>query len=103
VPQLLLQELGEPIMTSTLMLPGDELPLNDGEEIRERLGRDLDAILDGGSRRRSISKASRVLSGMRPTGAILHLGNYHGALRNVGMRPAVPVTSAISSWRTGTP
>jgi tRNA threonylcarbamoyl adenosine modification protein (Sua5/YciO/YrdC/YwlC family) len=48
VPQLLLQELGEPIMTSTLMLPGDELPLNDGEEIRERLGRDLDAILDGG-------------------------------------------------------
>jgi tRNA threonylcarbamoyl adenosine modification protein (Sua5/YciO/YrdC/YwlC family) len=48
VPQLLLQELGEPIMTSTLMLPGDELPLNDGEEIRDRLSRDLDAILDGG-------------------------------------------------------
>lgn len=48
VPQQLLEELGEPIMTSTLMLPGDELPLNDGEEIRDRLGRELDAILDGG-------------------------------------------------------
>lgn len=48
VPQLLLQELGEPLMSSTLMLPGDELPLTDGEEIRERLDHDLDAILDGG-------------------------------------------------------
>ena len=30
VPQLLLAELGEPLMSSTLMLPGDELPLTDG-------------------------------------------------------------------------
>jgi tRNA A37 threonylcarbamoyladenosine synthetase subunit TsaC/SUA5/YrdC len=49
VPRLLLQELGEPIMSSTLMLPGDELPLNDAAEIRERLEHELDAILDGGS------------------------------------------------------
>lgn len=48
VPQLLLELLGEPLMTSTLMLPGDELPLTDGAEIRDRLGRELDAIIDGG-------------------------------------------------------
>ncbi len=49
VPRMLLQELGEPIMSSTLMLPGDELPLNDAIEIRARLEHELDAILDGGS------------------------------------------------------
>ncbi|MFM8516825.1 MAG: L-threonylcarbamoyladenylate synthase [Nevskiaceae bacterium] len=49
VPQMLLAELGEPIMSSTLMLPGDELPLNDGVEIADRLARDLDALLDCGS------------------------------------------------------
>lgn len=48
VPHLLLQELGEPIMSSTLLLPGDELPLTDGEEIRDRLDNALDAIVDGG-------------------------------------------------------
>lgn len=48
VPLLLLQELGEPLMSSTLTLPGDELPLTDAQEIRERLPHGLDAILDGG-------------------------------------------------------
>jgi len=48
VPQLLLAELGEPLMSSTLLLPGDELPLTDGPQIRARLEHQLDAILDGG-------------------------------------------------------
>jgi tRNA threonylcarbamoyl adenosine modification protein (Sua5/YciO/YrdC/YwlC family) len=48
VPQMLLRELGEPLMSSTLLLPGDELPLTDGEQIRARLEHQLDAILDGG-------------------------------------------------------
>ncbi len=48
VPHLLLAELGEPLMSSTLLLPGDESPLTDGEQIRERLDHQLDAILDGG-------------------------------------------------------
>jgi tRNA threonylcarbamoyl adenosine modification protein (Sua5/YciO/YrdC/YwlC family) len=48
VPHLLLAELGEPLMSSTLLLPGDEQPLTSGEQIRERLDRELDAILDGG-------------------------------------------------------
>jgi tRNA threonylcarbamoyl adenosine modification protein (Sua5/YciO/YrdC/YwlC family) len=49
VPRMLLEELGEPIMSSTLMLPGDELPLNDAAEIESRLGAQLDVILDGGA------------------------------------------------------
>jgi tRNA threonylcarbamoyl adenosine modification protein (Sua5/YciO/YrdC/YwlC family) len=48
VPQLLLAELGEPLMSSTLILPGDELPLTDAEQIRERIDHLLDAIIDGG-------------------------------------------------------
>jgi tRNA threonylcarbamoyl adenosine modification protein (Sua5/YciO/YrdC/YwlC family) len=48
VPRMLLSELGEPLMSSTLLLPGDELPLTDGEQIRARLEHQLDAILDGG-------------------------------------------------------
>lgn len=49
VPQLLLEELGEPIMSSTLIMPGDELPLNDADEIELRLGSILDVLLDGGA------------------------------------------------------
>ena len=48
VPRMLLAELGEPLMSSTLIMPGDELPLTDGQEIQERLGGQLDAILDAG-------------------------------------------------------
>ncbi|HEX9140246.1 MAG TPA: L-threonylcarbamoyladenylate synthase [Steroidobacteraceae bacterium] len=48
VPQLLLAELGEPLMSSTLLLPGEALPLTDGATIRERLEHQLDAVLDGG-------------------------------------------------------
>ncbi|HSY08943.1 MAG TPA: L-threonylcarbamoyladenylate synthase [Steroidobacteraceae bacterium] len=49
VPLLLLAELGEPLMSSTLMLPGDALPLTDGLEIRARLEHEIDAVLDGGN------------------------------------------------------
>jgi tRNA threonylcarbamoyl adenosine modification protein (Sua5/YciO/YrdC/YwlC family) len=49
VSLLLLQELGEPIMSSTLSLPGDEYPLTDAHEIFERLEREVDLVLDGGN------------------------------------------------------
>ena len=48
VVRALLEELGEPILSSTLLLPGDLLPLNDADAIRERLGREVDAVLDAG-------------------------------------------------------
>jgi tRNA A37 threonylcarbamoyladenosine synthetase subunit TsaC/SUA5/YrdC len=41
-------ELDEPIMTSTLLMPGDDEPLTDGEQIRDRLDHQLDAVVDGG-------------------------------------------------------
>jgi tRNA threonylcarbamoyl adenosine modification protein (Sua5/YciO/YrdC/YwlC family) len=49
IVQNLLEELGEPLMSSTLWLPGDEVPLTDAEEIRERIGRQIDAVIDGGA------------------------------------------------------
>lgn len=49
VVQALLAELGEPLLSSTLHLPGDELPLNDAREIRSRLEYDVDLVLDSGS------------------------------------------------------
>lgn len=44
----LLEELGEPLLSTTLILPGDIHPLNDAEEISARLGRKVDLILAGG-------------------------------------------------------
>ncbi len=49
VPLALLEELNEPMLTSTLMLPGDELPLNDPEEIRDRLEKRIDLIIEAGA------------------------------------------------------
>ncbi|MEO1765737.1 L-threonylcarbamoyladenylate synthase [Thiobacter aerophilum] len=44
----LLSELGEPLLSTTLILPGDALPLNDPEAIRERLEKHVALILDAG-------------------------------------------------------
>ncbi|GAB7125778.1 L-threonylcarbamoyladenylate synthase [Silvimonas sp. JCM 19000] len=44
----LLEELGEPLLSSTLLLPGDEDPLTDAWEIRDRLEHDVDLVLEGG-------------------------------------------------------
>jgi tRNA threonylcarbamoyl adenosine modification protein (Sua5/YciO/YrdC/YwlC family) len=45
----LLHELGQPLIGSSLQLPGDALPLNDVDEIRARLDNELDLVLDAGS------------------------------------------------------
>ena len=45
----LLADLNEPMLSATLLLPGDEQPLSNAEEIRERLERTLDLVIDGGS------------------------------------------------------
>jgi len=44
----LLSELGEPILTSTLLLPGEDLPLTDPDEILERLGKQVDLVIEAG-------------------------------------------------------
>ena len=45
----LLAELGEPILSMTLILPGDELPMHEAEDIRERLEKRLELIVDAGA------------------------------------------------------
>ena len=44
----MLKSLGEPIMSSTLLLPGDDLPMTDVYEIEERIGNQIEMIVDGG-------------------------------------------------------
>jgi tRNA threonylcarbamoyl adenosine modification protein (Sua5/YciO/YrdC/YwlC family) len=45
----LLEVLAQPLISTTLILPGDELPLNDGEHIAERIGNDIEFIVDAGA------------------------------------------------------
>jgi tRNA threonylcarbamoyl adenosine modification protein (Sua5/YciO/YrdC/YwlC family) len=49
VAHALLAELDAPMLSTTLALPGDSVPLSDAQEIRARLERELDLIIDAGS------------------------------------------------------
>ena len=73
----LLEELGEPLLTSTLMLPGDEAPLTEGWEIQERLDDGLELILDGG------------FCGTEPT-TVLDLATLPPVLIRAGRGPLAP-------------
>lgn len=44
----LLEELNEPLMSSTLILPGEELPMTDAEDIIDQIGKQVDLVIDGG-------------------------------------------------------
>ena len=48
VAQALLAELGEPLVSATLLLPGQDEPMTQGWEIAEQLGHALDAVIDSG-------------------------------------------------------
>ena len=48
VTQAMLIEMHEPILSTSLILPGEDLPLTDPEEINNKLGKQVDLILDGG-------------------------------------------------------
>ena len=48
VVRALLADAAQPILSTTLLLPGDEAPLNDPEEIRIRLERTVDLVIDAG-------------------------------------------------------
>ena len=48
VAQALVTTLGEPLLSSTLLLPGDEHPMSDGWEVKERLDHAVDAVIDAG-------------------------------------------------------
>lgn len=48
IVRALLEELGEPILSTTLILPGESMPLTDPYEMRDLLGHQVDLIVDGG-------------------------------------------------------
>ena len=49
VAQALLEQLGQPLLATTLILPGDTLPLNDPADIRARLEKSVQAVVDAGA------------------------------------------------------
>ena len=49
IAQALLEELGQPLLGTTLILPGEEHPLSDPEEIRDGLEKLVDLVIDGGA------------------------------------------------------
>lgn len=69
VPQALLQVLGEPVMSSTLLLPGDDVPVNEPDDIAERLGGRVDLVIDSGN------------CGVEPTSVIDLTGRFPLVLR----------------------
>lgn len=49
IARALLESLGEPLISSTLILPGEDIPLTDPEEIRDQLGGQVELVIDGGN------------------------------------------------------
>lgn len=79
----LLDVLGQPLIGTTLMLPGDELPLNDVDDIRARLEHDIDVIVDAGAC--GVEPTTIIdLTGRTPV--VLRQGR--GALEPLGLAPA---------------
>jgi tRNA threonylcarbamoyl adenosine modification protein (Sua5/YciO/YrdC/YwlC family) len=83
VTALLLTELGEPIMSSTLLLPGEKLPRTDAAEIDEVLGKRVDVVLDGGN------------CGLDPTSVIDLSGDVARVIR-AGRGDVTPFVGAAS-------
>lgn len=64
VPGAILAALGEPLMSSTLLLPGDDLPITDPEDVWQRLQGQVEIMIDGGN------------CGVEPTSVIDLTGSY---------------------------
>jgi len=74
IAQALLEELGQPLMSSTLQLPEDDIPLTDVDEIVERVGKRVDLIIDAGA------------GGLEPT-SVLDLSGGHVEVVRRGKGP----------------
>ncbi len=48
IVRMLLAELNEPLMSSTLIMPGEDMPMTEAYDIRERLEHQVDLVIDGG-------------------------------------------------------
>jgi tRNA threonylcarbamoyl adenosine modification protein (Sua5/YciO/YrdC/YwlC family) len=49
ITEMLMAELGQPLLGTTLILPGDDEPLTDPDMVLERLGKQVDLVIDGGA------------------------------------------------------
>jgi tRNA A37 threonylcarbamoyladenosine synthetase subunit TsaC/SUA5/YrdC len=79
---MLLTELGEPVMSSTLLLPGEELPRTDAKEIYELLEQKVDVVLDGGN------------CGLVPT-SVINLSAGRAEVVRVGRGDVTPFAGAL--------
>ncbi|BCL75206.1 threonylcarbamoyl-AMP synthase [Jeongeupia sp. HS-3] len=73
----LLEELGEPMLSSSLLLPGEDDPMSDAWEIRDRLERDVDLVIEGG------------YCGVEPT-TVIDLSGDEPVLMRAGKGPLAP-------------
>ena len=71
VAMALVEELGEPLLSSSLVLAGDDAPLNDGDAIVEAIGRRIDAFVDAGP---CAGEPSTVIDLSEPPGEIVRRG-----------------------------
>jgi tRNA threonylcarbamoyl adenosine modification protein (Sua5/YciO/YrdC/YwlC family) len=81
VTAMMLSELGEPLMSSTLLLPGEDLPRTDAKEIYERLEHSVDLVLDGGN------------CGLIPT-SVIDLSGGHAVVVRAGRGDLRPFAAA---------
>jgi len=77
IAQGLLEQLGEPLMSSTLILPDETLPMTDAYEIRDQLEHQLDLVIDGGH------------CGLEPT-TVVDLTEHQPSLVRVGCGDPTP-------------
>ena len=80
----LLEALGEPMLSATLILPGAERPLADAEEVRDALEHQLDLVVDGGH---CGSEPTTVVDLSGPVPTVLRVGK--GPVARVGREDAV--------------
>jgi tRNA threonylcarbamoyl adenosine modification protein (Sua5/YciO/YrdC/YwlC family) len=76
----LLADLGEPLMSVTLIMPGDEFPLTDPYDIRETLEHEVDLVIDGG------------YCGMEPT-TVVDLADNSSVILRAGKGDVAPFES----------
>ena len=81
VVRCLLAELGEPILSSSLILPGETAPLNDPDAISASVGRRIDAFLDAGP---CAGEASTVVDLESAPGAVVRVGRGDPAALGLG-------------------
>ena len=84
VTAMLVSELKEPVMSSTLLLPGEKLPLTDAKEIQERLEHSVDLVLDGGN------------CGLIPT-SVIDLSGDHAVVVRVGRGDVTPFVGGLAA------